>query len=115
MEKRDFSWEHYEQLLKQNRKLAQENKWLHERMVEKDENIQEKDELIFAQNLYLDDADEKVSKLTETVKDNQSKGASILKASSDTLKGVEEVTSDVKIRIVPLDGTSCSPAISSPS
>jgi hypothetical protein len=87
---KDFPTEHYNQLSQRNKELIEKVERLALENIEKEKQIQERDEFIQKQNFALIREQNNVSKLSETTSDVQSKGASLLKRASDALKSIAD-------------------------
>jgi cell division septum initiation protein DivIVA len=63
---KDFSMNHYEQLIKEKEEATKQVKELREQLNSKDDMILEKDNLIYSQNIRLKNYDEAASKAQQS-------------------------------------------------
>lgn len=61
----DFSMKHYKQLMEEKQKWNDERKELRNELNQKDDEIMEKDNLLYSQNIRLANYDETASKVQE--------------------------------------------------
>ena len=61
----DFSMKHYKQLIEEKQKWNEERKELRNELNQKDDEIMEKDNLLYSQNIRLANYDETASKVQE--------------------------------------------------